>query len=361
MPHQSSSPLASAPQPSAPLASAPVNSPHKKLLTLVKVALAVAILGFLLQRIQGASGFERLLSEPKDWWALALAQGLVLVAFSLSFVRWYLLVRGLDLEFHLRDAFRLGTLGFMLNQVSPGSVGGDLIKAVFIAREQPGKRTEAVATVLVDRVIGLYAMLLVASLGLVLAGQTFDSAKLLSSLQTVVWSAALCGTLGLTFVLSPLATGKRARALADRLPVIGHTVTRLIEAADVYRSRRRYLFAGFGLALTTHGLLITAFWCISHGLPVSGPTFAQNASIVPIALVAGALPLTPGGLGALEGSMELLYTSIGAGKGDGTIAALAYRAMTYLFAGIGAFYYFNARKKVDELMHDAEALAEETT
>ncbi len=341
------------------------STPKKTLLTIVKILLAVVILGFLFQRIQGEQGFERLLNEPKNWPFLALAQGLVLVAFSLSFVRWYLLVRGLDLTFHLSDALRLGTLGFMLNQVSPGSVGGDLIKAVFIAREQPGKQTEAIATVLVDRVIGLYAMLLIASLGLALAGQTFDSAnsaKLLNSLQTVVWSAALVGTLGLAFVLSPLATGKRARALADRLPVIGHTVTRLIEAANVYRSRRGYLFAGFGLALITHCLLITAFWCLSRGLPVNGPTFAQNASIVPIALVAGALPLTPGGLGALEGSMEILYSSITTGQndGDGTIVALAYRAMTYIVAGIGAFYYFNSRKKVGDLLHEAEILAEET-
>ena len=335
-----------------------LSPPQKKLLTVVKVVLALAILGFLLQRIQGESGFERLLNEPKNWLSLAIAQGLIVVAFSLSFVRWYLLVRGLDLEFRLADAFRLGTLGFMLNQVSPGSLGGDLLKAVFIAREQPGKRTEAVATVLVDRVIGFYAMLLIASLGLVLAGGNLESEKLLNSLQTVVWSATVCGTFGLAFVFSPLATGIRARALAAALPVVGPTITRLIEAADVYRSRRSYLFAAFGLALTTHCLLITAFWCISFGLPVRGPTFAQNASIVPIGLVAGALPLTPGGLGALEGGMELLYTLVGAGKGDGTIVALAYRAMTYVFAAIGAFYYFSSRKKVDDLLHEAEALAD---
>ena len=36
---------------------------------------------------------------------------------------------------------------------------------MFIAREQPGKRTEAVASVLIDRVVGLYAMILVATAG----------------------------------------------------------------------------------------------------------------------------------------------------------------------------------------------------
>ena len=339
---------------------AQLSSPQKTLLAVAKVSVAVVILGFLFQRIQSEDGFERLLSEPKDWFSLVLAQGLVVVAFSLSFVRWFLLVRGLGLEFRLGDAFRLGSLGFMLNQVSPGSLGGDLLKAVFIAREQPGKRTEAVATVLFDRVIGFYAMLLIASLGLALAGETLDSGKLLHSLQMTVWPTTLAGTAGFAFVLSPLATGNRVRALADKLPVVGHTVTRLIEAADVYRSRRGYLFAALGLALVTHFLLISAFWSVSRALPVRGPTFVQNASLVPIGLVAGAVLPTPGGLGGLEGAIEFLYTSIGANKGDGTIVALSYRAMTYLFAAIGAFYYFSSRKKVDDLLHEAEALAEES-
>ncbi|MEM8944668.1 MAG: lysylphosphatidylglycerol synthase transmembrane domain-containing protein [Planctomycetota bacterium] len=331
----------------------------KTLIAVLKASLAIVILLVLIGRIQAESGFERLLSEPKQWWYLGAAQLLVLVAFSLSYVRWYFLVRGLNLSFRLSDAFRLGTLGFMLNQVSPGSVGGDLLKAVFIAREQPDSRTEAVATVLIDRVIGLYGMLVIASLGLLAAGESFSSAELRSSLQLSVWPATLVGTGVLAFALSSYSTGEHVRRLADSLPLVGHTITRLIEAADVYRSRRAYLFAALTLALVTHCLLITAFWSVSRGLPVSGPTFAQNASLVPVCLVAGAVLPTPGGLGGTEGAFEFLYTSIGAAKGDGTIVALAYRAMTYVFASIGAFYYFSARKKVDELIHDAEVLSDE--
>ena len=331
----------------------------KNLVTLLKVGTAVVILYVLFRRIQAESGFERLINEPKQWPYLIAAQIMVLMAFSLSYVRWFLLVRGLDLQFRLSDAFRLGTLGFMLNQISPGSVGGDLLKAVFIAREQPGKRTEAVATVFVDRIIGLYGMLLIASVGLALAGDSIDSVELRTTLRSVVWTSAIFGTLGLAFVLSPLATSKPLREFAKALPIVGATATKLIEAADVYRSRRSYLFAGFAIALLTHGLLITAFWSISQGLPVTRPTFLQNASLVPVCLVAGAVIPTPGGLGGMEGSFEFLYSSIGSVKGDGTIVAIAYRSMTYLFAAIGAFYYFTSRRNVDQLLHEAEHLGEE--
>jgi len=343
--------------------------PTKKkrlLLGSLKLLLAVTILGFLIARIQTHDGFERLLNEPKHWPSLLLAQGMVLTGFSLSFVRWYLLIRGLGLPFHLRDAFRLGSLGYMLNQVSPGSVGGDLLKAVFIAKEHPEKKTEAVASVLLDRVIGLYAILLVASVGLILLGQaapigqTTEPNAILRTMQTIVWTAAAAGTVGLMLALSPAATGNRVRQLADHIPVVGPTAIRLLETVAVYRHRRRYLAGALGLALVTHNLVIVAFWIICRSLPVYDPSLIENASVVPLGLAISTLPLTPGGLGTLEAGFEFLFTTIGAAEGDGTIIALTYRAMTYGVATIGACYYLTARKSVDRLLREAEILAEET-
>ena len=70
-----------------------------------------------------------------------------------------------DLPFTLGNAFRLGLLGFFFSTFLPGSVGGDLVKAAGIAREQ-SRRTVAVATVIMDRIMGLWGLCwLVALLG----------------------------------------------------------------------------------------------------------------------------------------------------------------------------------------------------
>src|SRR5207244_9228069 len=53
-----------------------------------------------------------------------------------------------------------GLVGYFYNTFLPGSVGGDLLKAAYIAREQE-RRTVAVATVLVDRAIGLWGLVVV--------------------------------------------------------------------------------------------------------------------------------------------------------------------------------------------------------
>jgi hypothetical protein len=338
----------------------PSISPRQKHgLAACKLLVVFGIIGYLLVQIQKEDGFFRLVSEPKQWRYLLIAQAMVLAAFLCSFVRWFLLVRGLHLEFQLRDALRLGSLGFLFNQVAPGSVGGDLLKAVYIAKEQPGKRTEAVATVLIDRVVGLYAMLVIASLALSFADSSGDTDGVIRTIRSVVWIALATGTLGLFVVLSPLATAAVTRRLAVQIPLVGKTLLRLIDALGIYRNRRNYLLGAFALALTTHSLLVSAFWYASQGLPVEGPTFLQNTCIVPVALVAGAVPGMPGGLGVMEGTLAYLYTTIGAAESDGAIVAFTYRAMTYVVGIIGACYYFSARKKVEGMIHDAEVLAEE--
>ncbi|MEM9658667.1 MAG: lysylphosphatidylglycerol synthase transmembrane domain-containing protein, partial [Planctomycetota bacterium] len=332
---------------------------RRRLVALAKLSLAVGILGYLVYRLRGEDVFQRFLQEPKNWSLLGIAQLVVATAFSLSFIRWYLLVRALGLEFHLRDAFRLGSLGFMLNQVSLGSIGGDFFKAVCVAREFPGKRTEAVATVFVDRVVGLYAMIIVALCGAMLAWSTVSNHPTLRALATVVAAAGFLGTIGVAVLMTHAATGPAVRNRVAQIPVAGHTLARLVAAAAVYRERRRYVVAATGIACCTHTLLLLGFWIIGRGLPGYAPPLSQMCLVAPMSMVAGALPLTPAGLGTFETAMEFLYRTVGARDGDGTLAAITYRVMTYVFASIGAVYYISARGKVDRLLHDAEDLADE--
>ena len=65
----------------------------------------------------------------------------------LQYIRWWMLVRALDLPFRLRDAFRLGMVGTFYNTFLPGSIGGDFVKAYSIAKGEPQRKASAVATV----------------------------------------------------------------------------------------------------------------------------------------------------------------------------------------------------------------------
>ena len=333
----------------------PTHHRRRVVVGLAKLAIAAAILAFLIYRLRGEGVFTRLIDEPKHWGRLALAQCFVLIGISLNWVRWQILVRALKLDFSFRDAFRLGALGHLLSQVSLGSVGGDLFKAMAVAREHPGKRTEAVASVVIDRVVGLYALLLVATIGAIAAGESASLTDELRGLMTLVVSLAIVGTIGIGLLMTPALTGPWMRERLGKIPVAGHTLARLFGAADAYRHERRYLFVAIGIACCTHLSLVTAFWLIGRGLPLVAPSLAATFLVGPLSLCAGAIPLTPAGLGTFEAAMNQLYQAVGSRAGDGLLVAICYRAMTYVVAGIGATYYATARKKVREALEEAEA------
>lgn len=336
----------------------PTHHRRRVVVGLAKMGIAAAILALLAYRLSGEGIFTRLVDEPKHWGRLGLAQCLVLLGITLNWVRWQVLVRALKLDFSFRDAFRLGALGHLLSQVSLGSVGGDLFKAMAVAREHPGKRTEAVASVVIDRVVGLYAMLLVATVGTLAVGEAAPLTTELRALTTLVLTLAVVGTIAIGLLMTPALTGPRVRMRLETIPLAGKTLARLFGAADAYRHERRYLFAAIAIACCTHVSLVTAMWLISHGLPVTAPTLAAIFLVGPLSLCAGALPLTPAGLGTFEAAMNQLFEAVGSPAGDGLLVAICFRVMTYVVAGIGAAYYLAARKQVRQELEEVEAEAD---
>jgi glycosyltransferase 2 family protein len=138
----------------------------QKLLYLVKIGLPLALLAYLLCSVDRAD-YETFWKSPKRWDMLLLAQVTALLAIVLSFLRWRLLVENLGIPFTVRESLRLGFLGYLLNFISLGSVGGDLFKAILVAKEKKSKRPEAVASVLLDRAIGLLGLIILAWLSIV--------------------------------------------------------------------------------------------------------------------------------------------------------------------------------------------------
>src|SRR5262249_40872336 len=146
--------------------SKPTNSVRKIVWTVLKYLLAIGLLAYVITSYWNPPGGHGLAEvwqkhvvegNPIAWHYLALAFLICLASISLTVVRWCILVRAQALPFTMTNALRLGLVGFFLSTFLPGSVGGDVVKAAFIAREQ-SRRTVAVATVIMDRALALWAL-----------------------------------------------------------------------------------------------------------------------------------------------------------------------------------------------------------
>lgn len=337
------------------------------LIQLAKFAFPAAVLAYLIYtaRQEAIQQNFNLAEQPKHWGYLTAAWAFFLTAITVTMVRWYFLVRALGLRFRLRDAFRLGFLGYMFNFVSLGSVGGDAFKAVFIAREQHGRRTEAVASVLVDRVIGLYGLFLVATFSVVyfrLWNSEVEEIRVFAK-STLILTGV--GAIGILLLLVPGFTTGALSEMISGLPRVGPLFKKLIGAVRMYRRRPGVLVVAGVISLGVHTCATLGIYCICRGLLPGKADLGAHFIIVPPAMLAGAMPLPLMGLGAFEGALELMYKTVPVGIPIDTLSVLliafAYRIITILNAGIGAIVWLSSRRDLADVIEEAEHPAEEST
>jgi glycosyltransferase 2 family protein len=254
-------------------------------------------------------------------------------------------------------------LGLALNFVSPGSIGGDFFKAVFLAHGQPGRRTEAVATVIADRMLGLLTMLMWASIGILATGLvTVSSTPVRVLSRTILITALVCWSVAALLLLVPMLSGTTITGWCEKLPLVGKTAARLLGTVRVYRTQRRMLLAAFGISAVMALFFVTSFYMVARGLPVHEPTWAEHLVIVPTAGLVGAIPITPSGLGTMELAVEELYKTMPGGDddrtGDGTLVALGRRTTELAVALVGLVFYFTHRRQMREVYAEAEEAAE---
>ena len=333
----------------------------RTVLTAVKLALAVAILAYLVARAH--DGFSQLIERPIAWPLVAAGVLCTFAACTASFVRWHLLIRAVGIDVRLVDSLRLGALGLALNFVSPGSIGGDFFKAIFLAHGQPGRRTEAVATVVADRVMGLLTMLVFASVGILCSDLIDTPSPALRVLCRAIFTATVVSwaVFGVLIVV-PGLSGPRVGRWAEAIPLVGRTIARLLGAVQAYRSQKQMLVAAFGLSALVALFVVSSFYLVARGLPIKEPSWTEHLMIVPVAGLVGAIPITPNGLGTLELADEELYKAVpgGAGvtRGDGTLVALARRVTELAVGLVGLVFYLTHRREVEQVYAEAEEIAE---
>lgn len=327
----------------------------------IKVALPAALFIYLLWRVP-ASDYEAFWSRPKRWDLLALAQLTALTATVLGMIRWWGLVRAFGIPFEIREALKLGFLGYLLNFISLGSVGGDLFKAILVAKHKPQSRPEAVASVVLDRAIGMLGLVLLAVASLTI----FPTLQLPVVLVRIRQFAVLVSLVAITSLLLAIYSGRWFENFIlwiEKWPIVGESIARMAWAVRLLRSQPQRLLVLILTAVAVHFLLALTVYFVSIGIYPDPPNLAEHLYVVPPGMAAGAIPLAPGGLGAQEFALDELFKQLPERTGEfsGMIVATVYRLITLAIAGIGLVYYWtNQGRELQLARAEAEALALET-
>lgn len=326
---------------------------NPKLGLLVNLALVVLAFGLLGVAVWGnLDKIREVFSRPLDWRLLAVAVAIYLVGIVSTFVRWYFLVRVVDPRFTLRAAILLGFIGNVFNLVIPGAVGGDLIKAAYLARMHV-KKTQAIASMVIDRIIGLLGLFLLATIA---GAEVWSSAPPgVRRLILAAWFATGMGVLLLAAIFG--------RVFTRLFPGLGrghsrlHLITsELNEMSTTYSRRLDVVGLCAGMSMGNHTLNVLAFYLIGLMLyPGMTTTIAQHFLMVPLTLFTMVVPLPFGALGLSESVSDQLFKLVN--HPSGFLAMIGFRVLMYGGALVGAIVYLAKIREVRGLtatVHEIE-------
>lgn len=258
----------------------------------------------------------------------ALGLSLVLMGGTLlvGIVRWRLVLRVQGLELPFGRAAEISLVAHFFNSFLLGTAGGDVMKAYCAARETHHKKTEAVVTVFVDRVVGLWAMLVFATIMLGPNLRLFERLGLRRAFNRVFVEpaqglselfhigshepivSATVMLLGMTFLASVfvflafrggVSRGwAGARAWLRRLPK-GDWLERSLESCRKFGQERGFLSRALGLSMVLNLLCVLQWWVLSRGLGMQVPLLAL-CLVVPTVICLAAVPISPSGIGVRE-------------------------------------------------------------
>ncbi len=308
----------------------------------ILTAIALALLALAVYKNRGK--IQDVFARTPDYRLFTFAFFVYMAALLSTFYRWYLLARAVDFPFKIRDAFRLGFIGNVFNLVIPGAVGGDLIKVVFLCREQPGARTEAVASVILDRLIGLLGLFLLGGIvGLTAWPKAGFEVRVMIGLA---WLAVLGVSTLLAIAFTPGLYRPLIR-LAGKREKLKSILERLVNVASVYRSKLKVVAATIAMAMGNHSLNVIVFYLVGMSLFGTIPSLASHFVIVPLALFSTAVPLPFGALGLSEQVSDKLFDFVG--HPSGAVAMMGFRVIMYAAGLVSLLIYLINIQRVREL------------
>ena len=318
-----------------------------KIKLILKTLLGVLLFYYVLR--SKMIDFELLQSVLFHPFNLIIALVFLLFSAVCCTIRWHLLVEAQGLSLSLRNLFSLTMIGSFFNTFMPGSVGGDLIKAWYVAGREPQRRTRAVFTVLLDRLIGLSVIIFYSAFTLVFYQEWLAGKPQLQLLALSLWAfTSLSFLFGFVFFLPHLwraAFFQRALQSARRV----QSIAKLLDAALLYQSARRNIFKAILLSVLGILGLILLYYIqgTTLGVPLSLP---QYFFIVPVALTVSAIPLLPGGIGTGQVAFFTLFQWIGApDPNQGSTLCTLVQVYTILFNCFGAVFYLKFKRQPKDL------------
>lgn len=275
---------------------------RNRLWLLFKVIFSVGLIIFLLQRVN--------IDELKGGLAEANLRYIFLsvivcfVAWVVASYKWLILLKALGKEAHFFTLLGLNFIGLFYSLFLPGQISGEVIKGIKLSKSVQDS-TSVLVSIMVDRLTGLFVLILFALGGIVILVGDYRL------LPFLIGSLVILSFFGLIFLnkdLSSLA-GKTGRKILGKGRV-GNFITPFWNSFKDYQEKKLRLLLAILLGVLFHALVVVFNYlvCISLNIDLS---FLALIWIVTMVYLVQLLPISISGIGVREGAYIFLFGQYG--------------------------------------------------
>lgn len=307
-----------------------------QLIKFFKFTFAFALIAWMISKGHlDLHDFDLLLNP---YWALILwlVAGVNLI---LANWRWAMLLAAKQFPSSFKLTFPLTLIGLFFNYAVPGAVGGDLVKIFYLVKDHPQRKMLSVSTILLDRVIGLYAMTWLAMFSLLM-----DIPLILSNPKLQILGLGIVAALLLQTVILGVSFSARMNKMFSFLYKI-NAARKLYEVIHSYREQKIVLVKTLAVSFLSQAVSIFFLWLVGVALHETNIPISTFLFAVPIGFMVSALPISPAGIGIGQVAFLILF-QLHSGQQTqlGQISISIFQLVMLVWGLIGAFFYIKGRK-----------------
>jgi uncharacterized protein (TIRG00374 family) len=273
---------------------------------LLQLAVTGAALWFVFHDPQKRGQMAEALRHA-DWRWLAAGLGLYGLVEVLAIMRWQLLIQIQGFRIPWRRSAAILLISEFFLTFTPGLVGGDAMRVVYLVKDHPDKKVDAFTAVVMDRIMGMLALISIAAVVLTARYHWLSQSPAAAKLIKVV--ALILGAGAAALIVSVLIARFGARAnwpIPEKLKELG-------EAFKQFGHDKTRTIASFLTTLVSHGFYYASFCCAARALgnlSKPAPAAWDVFSVMPIENTLTALPISFAGIGLRETLFQTLLNEL---------------------------------------------------
>jgi uncharacterized protein (TIRG00374 family) len=300
---------------------------------LIQVLVSGGILAYLLWRVDIGETAD-LIADSSPGYLLAAVALFTGTTWGMAW-RWQALLSSKGIHESLTWLTKLYFVSYAVGQILPTAVGGDAVRIVEHARRRPDAKAEAAAAVLMERVVGSVATLLVVALGLAIAAGRYEDVRFVAWIEGLL----VLGTIVFLVLIFSRRTGrhlqKRVFPLGRRIR-LERPITSLYTAMHEYRDRPSVLLFVLGLTIVTQLARVVGIWFCGEAVGVDVSPLVYFV-LGPLLFFVQMVPFTLNGLGVREAFFVGFLTRFDVPADQAFAAGVLYYAVLLATSLPGAF------------------------